>query len=71
MADDTLTPAQRTTEFHKLWDRLPGRKIDKMRTVRDVLFTSATTIRIWRMKDTQRPIPEAKLRILQRHFTGQ
>lgn len=71
MTTDTLTAEQRSAEFHELWNRLPGRKIDKMRVVRDVLFASAVTIRIWRMKDTGRPIPEAKLRILQRHFGGQ
>jgi hypothetical protein len=63
-----MTPIERKAEFDRLYETLPGRNIDRIRAVCDVLFCKPNTVRIWRMKATQQIIPESKLRILQRVF---
>ena len=61
-----MTPDQRKTEFDKLFDSLPGKNVEKIRRIADVLCCRENTIRIYRLKKTTRVIPEGKLRILQR-----
>ena len=63
-----MTPEQRIREFNELFDGLPGTNAERLRAVADVLFCAPNTIRIWRMNETHRVIPLAKLRMLQRHF---
>jgi hypothetical protein len=61
-----MTPDQRKTDFDKLFDSLPGKNVEKIRRIADVLCCRENTIRIYRLKKTTRVIPEGKLRILQR-----
>lgn len=61
-----MTPDQRKTEFDKLFDSLPGKNVEKIRRIADVLCCRENTIRIYRLRKTTRVIPEGKLRILQR-----
>jgi len=63
-----MTPDQRRAEFDRVFEALPGRNIDRIRQVCEVLYCQPNTVRIWRMKRSPRIIPEAKLRMLQRHF---
>ncbi len=63
-----MTPEDRKREFDKLFDSLPGKNVEKLRTVAGVLFCQENSVRIWRMRRPPRVIPESKLRILQRHF---
>ena len=64
-----MTPEQRKAEFDKLFDSLPGKNVERIRAVADVLFCRENTVRIWRMKQPTRVIPESKLKMLQRHFS--
>lgn len=63
-----MTATDRKREFDKLFESLPGKNIEKIRAVCAVLFCQENTVRIWRMKQPARVIPEAKLKMLQRHF---
>lgn len=63
-----MTPIQRTAEFNRLFESLPGKNVERIARVCDVLYCQPNTVRIWRMKKPPRVIPEAKLRILQRAF---
>lgn len=66
-----MTATDRKREFDKLFDSLPGKNIEKIRAIAAVLFCKDNTVRIWRMKQPTRVIPEAKLKMLQRHFQPQ
>lgn len=66
-----MAPDQRKIEFDKLFDSLPGKNVEKIRRIADVLCCRENTIRIYRLKKTTRVIPESKLRILQRELSGQ
>jgi len=63
-----MTPDQRKTEFDKLFNGLPGKNVEKIRAVCAALYCKENTVRVWRMKQPTRVIPEAKLKMLQRHF---
>ena len=63
-----MTTQERKAEFDKLFDSLPGKNVEKIRAVAGALFCAENTVRIWRMKKPPRVIPEAKLKMLQRHF---
>lgn len=65
-----MTPDQqrRKQEFDKLFESLPGKNVERLRSVADVLYCKINSVRIWRMKNPPRVIPEAKLKMLQRHF---
>lgn len=56
---------QRIDGFNAIFESLPGKNIDKIRAICAVLHCTENTVRIWRMKEPPRVIPEAKLRILQ------
>lgn len=58
----------RKHEFDKLFESLPGKNIDKIRAVCGALFCRENTVRTWRMRNPPRVIPEAKLKMLKRHF---
>lgn len=66
-----MAPDQRKIEFDKLFDSLPGKNVEKIRRIADVLCCRENTIRIYRLKKPTRVIPESKLRILQRELSGQ
>jgi hypothetical protein len=63
-----MTASERKTEFNKLFDSLPGKNVEKIRAICAVLFCRENTVRVWRMNRPTRVIPEAKLKMLQRHF---
>ena len=63
-----MTATDRKQAFDKLFDSLPGKNVEKIRAVCAVLFCRENTVRVWRMKKPARVIPEAKLKMLQRHF---
>lgn len=66
-----MTPEERKTEFNRLFESIPGKNIDRVKAVAEVLFCRHNTVRIWRIKNPTRIIPEAKLMMLKRHFEGQ
>ena len=62
-----MIPKDRQSEFNRLFDALPGPKnTDRIEAVCGALFCKPNSVRIWRMKNPPRIIPEAKLRILKR-----
>ncbi|MEY4951604.1 MAG: hypothetical protein RL299_28 [Pseudomonadota bacterium] len=61
-----MTPIERQAEFRRLFNTIPGKNIDRIRRVCEVLYCQPNTVRIWSMKHPPRTIPEAKLRILAR-----
>lgn len=63
-----MTPTERKQAFDQLFDGLPGKNVEKIRAVADALYCKPNTVRIWRMQKPPRTIPEAKLRMLRRHF---
>ena len=63
-----MTSEQRKAEFDKLFDSLPGKNVEKIRRMADVLCCAENTIRIYRLKKPTRTIPASKLRILQREL---
>lgn len=66
-----LSAEQRREEFDKLFDSMPGKKVDKIREICRILHCKEITVRIWLMSSavaTGRAIPESKLRILQDAF---
>lgn len=60
-----MTREQRIKEFNQVFDAIPG-KNDKERidVVCGILFCKENSIRIYRMNEPTRVIPESKLRIL-------
>jgi hypothetical protein len=64
-----MTPEQRKTEFNRLYEALPGKNTDRIKLVCEALFCKPNTVRVWRMKQPTRVIPESKLKVLQRHFS--
>jgi hypothetical protein len=65
-----MTPQERKTEFNRLFESIPGKNIDRVKAVAEVLFCRPNTVRIWRIKSPTRIIPEAKLLMLKRHFAA-
>ena len=65
-----MTPTERKAAFDKLFDSLPGKNVERIRRMADVLCCRENTIRIYRLKNPTRIIPESKLRILQRALGG-
>lgn len=63
-----MTAEQRKSEFDKLFNSLPGKNVEKIRSICAVLYCRENTVRVWRMRTPTRVIPEAKLKMLQRHF---
>ena len=63
-----MTPEQRTAEFNALFESLPGKNTERLRLVAEAVVCKVNTVRIWRLKDTHRVIPESKLTLLRRHL---
>lgn len=61
----TLTPEQRQAEFNRLFESLPGpRNVDRLRQVAKILHLRENTVRIWRLANPPRTIPQRSLGIL-------
>lgn len=59
------THEQRRKEFAELWDKIPTDKAgDRVRWLADTLGVSKATVYIWKYKNSVRPIPESKLKLL-------
>ena len=66
-----MTTDERRAEFNALFEALPEkRNIDRLKRVAGLLFCKVNTVRIWRMKNPPRVIPEAKLMILKRALSA-
>jgi hypothetical protein len=63
-----MTNEQRQAEFNRLYETIPGRNIDRIRKVCDILGYKLNTIRVWRIKNPTRFCPERQLRILAREL---
>ena len=64
-----MTPEHRRAEFDLIWQRMPGRNIDKLRSIATICGVRENTVRIWRiMRDmpTHRTIPAGRLGLLKR-----
>lgn len=59
-----MTPVERQEQFNRLFEAIPGRNIDRIRKVCELMHYKENTIRIWRMKHATRIIPERQLRVL-------
>lgn len=59
-----MTPQQRQEEFNRLFDAIPGKNMDRIRRVCEILHYQPNTVRIFRMAQPPRMIPERSLRIL-------
>lgn len=61
-----MTPQERKAEFDRLFESIPGRNIEKIRKVCSILQYKENTVRILRMKNGEKVIPERMLAILSR-----
>jgi hypothetical protein len=59
---------RRKAEFDKLFDSLPGKNIEKIRRIADILYCRENSVRIYRLKKPTRVIPDGKLKILRREL---
>lgn len=66
-----MNDEERKAAFNQLFDSMEGRNMDKVRRISEFLCCTPNTVRIWRLKETPRVIPEAKLKMLQRQFAPQ
>lgn len=64
-----MTPDQRKQEFDRMFAAMPGRNIERIRRVTDILFCAEGTVRQWCMRQPPRIIPAAKLAILKRELS--
>lgn len=64
MNEDELN--KRREKYRELFAQIPGRKTsERIDWLVEKLHCSRSTARIWNMKDSKRPIPAAKLAIMQ------
>lgn len=61
-----MNQEQRKAEFDRLYEAIPGKNVERIRRVCDILFCKPNTVRVWRMAKPPRTIPESKLLILRR-----
>lgn len=61
-----MNQEQRKAEFDRLYESIPGKNVERIRRVCDILFCKPNTVRVWRMAKPPRTIPESKLLILRR-----
>lgn len=60
-----MTQEERAQEFRRVLDKIPAeRSIERIRKVAGILHCELNTVRIWKLANNSRPIPEAKLKIL-------
>ncbi len=66
----TMTEDQqrRKREFDKLFESIPGKNIDRIRRVCEILRYRPNTVRIMRMKNPPRMLPDRMLEILRREL---
>lgn len=67
----TQDQQRRKAEFDKLFDSLPGKNVEKIRQVAKMLCCRENTVRIYRLKEPTRFIPDGKLQILRREIERQ
>lgn len=60
-----MTPQERKAAFDRLYESIPGKNMDRIQRVCEILFCKPNSVRIWRMTKPPRVIPEAKIRILE------
>lgn len=64
-----MSPIERQAEFKRLFERVQGRRnVDKIREVARILCCAENTVRIYRLSNTHRIIPQSKLNILRREI---
>ena len=59
-----MTREERKAQFDRLFDSLPGRKVEKIRYIAGLLYCAENTVRIWQLREPTRVIPKGKLLIL-------
>lgn len=59
-----MTAEERQAEFRRLYASIPGKNIEKLRRVCDVLKCKPITIRVYLLRTKPRTIPELKLKVL-------
>lgn len=58
---------KRSNEFKRIFEAMPGRKVDKIRRIAgEILFCAPNTIRIYLCNEPKRVIPAGKLQILKK-----
>lgn len=66
MAVTKLTPEQRAANFKRFFASIPGEDVgQKLDWLVDNLSVSRMTAKIWNTASTTRPIPQAKLELLE------
>lgn len=68
-----MTPDQvhRKQAFDTLYEAIPAdRNKQRIDRVCEILFCQPNTVRIWRMRNPTRVIPDSKLKMLQRALGG-
>lgn len=65
MTNETTDRDKRRQEFHRIFRAIPGRNIDRIRRVAEVLHCQENTVRFYLLKTANaRVIPAGKLEIL-------
>lgn len=60
-----MSPEQRRAEFVRIFEAMPGKRIDRIRRVGEILSCKTNTVRIYLLKTPgARTIPESKLKLL-------
>lgn len=59
-----MTKTERAEEFNSIFESLPGKNIEKIRRVCEILHYKENTVRIYRTRNATRVIPERQLKIL-------
>lgn len=61
-----MTKEERRAEFETLFDQMPGKPVERIRAICEILHCAEITVRIWRTNGEKsgRVIPEQKLQIL-------
>lgn len=69
----TMTKDQqrRKAEFDALFESLPGKNVERIRKVCQILHYQPNTIRIFRMKEPTRMIPQRMIEILRTELSKQ
>ena len=63
-----MTKEERQAEFNRLFESIPGRNIDRIRKVCEILHYRENTLRVYRIKNPTRVMPERQLKILAREL---
>lgn len=61
-----MTKEERRRKYAELYTRIPGRTIgEKLDWIQERFFCQRLTARIWNMKQSDKPMPESKLRLME------